>query len=70
VAVRQSLFEADEKIFHLTEASYSLGFESSLSVLTAQREFYDAQQDMITTRLAEASNWVTLYRVLGGGWKS
>jgi len=70
VAARQSLLEANEKIYRLTEASYRMGLESSLSVLTAQREFYDAQQDMITTRLAEASNWVTLYRVLGGGWKS
>jgi len=67
VAARQSLLEANEKIYRLTEASYRMGLESSLSVLTAQREFYDAQQDMITTRLAEASNWVTLYRVLGGG---
>ncbi|WP_435686417.1 efflux transporter outer membrane subunit [Sedimenticola selenatireducens] len=69
LAARQSLLEANEKIYRLTEASYRKGLESSLSVLTAQRSYYAAQQNMITARLAEASNWVTLYRVLGGGWQ-
>jgi len=69
LAARQSLVEANEKIYRLTEASYRKGLESSLLVLTAQRAHYAAQLDMITARLAEASNWVTLYRVLGGGWQ-
>jgi len=69
LAARQSLLAANEKIYRLTEASYRKGLESSLSVLTAQRSYYAAQQNMITARLAEASNWVTLYRVLGGGWQ-
>lgn len=70
LAARQSLLDANEKIYRLTEASYRKGLESSLSVLTAQRSYYTAQQNMIAARLAEASNWVTLYRVLGGGWQS
>lgn len=69
LAARQSLMEANEKIYKLTDASYRKGLESSLSVLTAQRSYYTAQQNMIAARLAEASNWVTLYRVLGGGWQ-
>ncbi len=69
LAARQSLLQANEKIYRLTEASYRKGLESSLSVLTAQRAYYTAQQNMITARLAEASNWVSLYRVLGGGWQ-
>jgi len=69
LAARQSLVDANEKIYRLTQASFRKGLESSLSVLTAQRAHNTAQQNMITTRLAEASNWVTLYRVLGGGWK-
>ncbi|MGQ7848382.1 efflux transporter outer membrane subunit [Granulosicoccus sp. 3-233] len=70
LSARQSLLEANEKIYNLTDASYRKGLESSLSVLTAQRSFYTAQQNMISARLAEATNWVTLYRVLGGGWQS
>ena len=69
LAARQSLLEANDKVYRLTEASYRRGLESSLSVLTAQRELYSAQQDVISARLAEATNWVTLYRVLGGGWQ-
>ncbi len=69
LAARQSLLETNEKIYRLTEASYRKGLESSLSVLTAQRSYYTAQQNMIAARLAEASNWITLYRVLGGGWQ-
>ena len=30
---------------------------------------YVAEQALITTRLAEQSNRVTLYKVLGGGWQ-
>jgi multidrug efflux system outer membrane protein len=36
-------------------------------VLDAQRELYVAQQDLIAVRLAEQTNRVTLYKVLGGG---
>ncbi len=69
LAARQSLLAANKKIYRLTEARYRQGLESSLSVLIAQRSYFTAQQNMIATRLQEASNWVTLYRVLGGGWQ-
>ncbi|MBO1254821.1 efflux transporter outer membrane subunit [Alteromonas sp. 5E99-2] len=69
VTARQSLVQANEKVYRLTDASFRKGLESSLSVLTAQREYNSAQLDMITTRLQEANNLVTLYRVLGGGWQ-
>ncbi len=69
LSARQSSLEANKKIYVLTEASYREGLESSLSVLTAQRAYYTAQQNMIATRLQEASNWVALYRVMGGGWQ-
>ena len=69
VAARKSLLAANEKVYRLTEASFRSGLESSLSVLTAQRSHNIAEQEMIAARLAEALNWVTLYRVLGGGWQ-
>lgn len=43
---------------------------SSLSLLDAQRELYSAQQGLIVTQLARETNLVTLYKVLGGGWKA
>ncbi|VWX54111.1 efflux transporter outer membrane subunit [Novosphingobium sp. 9U] len=50
----------------LTEARYRFGVDSFLASLDAQRSLYGAQQSEIATRLAQASNRVTLYRVLGG----
>jgi multidrug efflux system outer membrane protein len=50
----------------LTEARYRFGVDSFLASLDAQRSLYSAQQSEISTRLALASNRVTLYRVLGG----
>jgi outer membrane protein, multidrug efflux system len=38
-------------------------------VLTAQRDLFGAQQQLIQSRLARLSNLVDLYRALGGGWK-
>lgn len=43
------------------------GAGSALDVLDAQRSLYAAQQGLISLRLAEQSNRVTLFKVLGGG---
>ena len=53
----------------LSLARYEAGRDSYLVRLEAQRTLYVAQQALITTRLAEQSNRVTLYKVLGGGWQ-
>ncbi|GAO04790.1 outer membrane protein OprM [Anaeromyxobacter sp. PSR-1] len=42
--------------------------DSYLNVLTAQRDLYGAQQQLIQTRLARFQNSIGLYRALGGGW--
>lgn len=69
LAARQSLLAASEKSYRLTEARYRRGVDSSLAVLDAQRSYYSAQQNLINARLLEASNLITLYSVLGGGWR-
>ncbi len=69
LAARLSLLAASDKSYQLTNARYRRGLDSSLDVLTAQRSFYSAQQNLITARLQEASNQILLYRVLGGGWQ-
>ncbi len=69
LAARQSLFTASEQSFRLTEARYRRGVDSSLAALDAQRSFVSAQQNLITARLLEANNLITLYSVLGGGWR-
>lgn len=44
------------------------GSDSFLTLLTAQRTLYTAQQQLVTDQLAKLSNLVTLYKTLGGGW--
>ncbi|XLZ71390.1 efflux transporter outer membrane subunit [Massilia sp. SR12] len=69
LAAQAALSAAAQKSFRIHEARYQKGSESYLNALVSQRELYAAQQNLITARLAKASNQVTLYRVLGGGWQ-
>lgn len=64
-----ALAQAAEKSHRIHEARYQKGAESYLNALVSQRALYSAQQGLINTRLAKASNQVTLYKVLGGGWR-
>ena len=68
MAAQQALTDASRKSFELADALYRGGSQSYLEALDAQRSLYSAQQDLITLRLAEQSNRVSLYKVLGGGW--
>jgi multidrug efflux system outer membrane protein len=64
---QQSLVDAGAEIYRLSQARYTKGIDSYLSVLDAQRSLYGAQQGLIVLRLARINNTVTLYKVLGGG---
>lgn len=58
---------ATQRSFVLSRARFEKGLDSYLTVLDAQRSYYAAQQTLISVRLSEVSNQVTLYKVLGGG---
>lgn len=66
---QQALLEAVARAHVLSQARYERGRDSFLVVLDAQRSLYAAQQGLIAAQLAEQSNRITLYKVLGGGWK-
>ena len=68
-AAQQTLAEATEQAYHLSDARYKAGKDSYLALLDAQRSHYAARQSLISIRLADESNRVTLYKVLGGGWR-
>lgn len=51
----------------LENARYEHGTDPYLAVLVAERTLYTAQQSLISTRLVELTNAVSLYRALGGG---
>jgi multidrug efflux system outer membrane protein len=67
IAAQQSLVEAVAETYRLSNARYTKGIDSYLSVLDAQRSLYGAQQGLIVLRLARLVNQVTLYMALGGG---
>jgi multidrug efflux system outer membrane protein len=67
VAAQQSLVDAMSLSFKLSDARFQKGVDSYLVVLDSQRSLYAAQHNLITLKLAQATNRVTLYKTLGGG---
>ena len=67
ISAQQSLVNATEKTYHLSNKRYTVGVDGYLSVLDAQRSHYAQQQVLIGLRLAGLANQVRLYAVLGGG---
>ncbi|WP_426390631.1 efflux transporter outer membrane subunit [Variovorax sp. R-27] len=67
IAAQQSLVDATQTSYTLSNALYRSGSYSFLEVLDAQRSLYTAQQTLIGLRLSEQSNRITLYKVMGGG---
>lgn len=57
---------AAQDSYRLAEARYRGGIDNFLANLVAQRSYYAAQKGLVSTRLIEATNLVTLYRTLGG----
>ncbi len=52
----------------LSDLRYRSGVDDYLMVLQAQTDLFNAQQMLVSARLARASNLVNLYKALGGGW--
>jgi len=63
----EALVKALDTTYRLSEARFKAGLDGYLGVLVAQRALFVAQQSLVAVRLAEQSNRVTLYKVLGGG---
>ena len=69
VASQAALAEASAKSYRIYEARYQKCADAYQTSLTSQRNLYAAQQGLISARLAKATNQVTLYKALGGGWQ-
>ena len=67
LVAQQALVDAADRANALSKARYLAGRDSYLVALDAQRTLFASQQSLVTTRLAEQTNRVTLYKVLGGG---
>jgi multidrug efflux system outer membrane protein len=68
LAAQQARVAAEQRRYQLSDLRYRTGIDSYITALTAQRDLYASQQQLIQTRLSRLSNIVDLYAALGGGW--
>ena len=61
---------AAQVTYKLADLRYRNGASSYLEVLDAQRTLFAAQQATVQVQALQVQNLVTLYKVLGGGWKN
>jgi len=66
---QQSLTDNYAESYRLSQLRFRSGVDNFLTTLISQRDLYAAQQELITLRQARLANLVTLYKVLGGGWR-
>ena len=64
-----ALVDAAQVSFNLTDLRYRNGASSYFEVLEAQRALFTAQLAVVQVQAQQVQNLVTLYKVLGGGWK-
>ena len=67
IAAQQSLVNASNRVWALSEARFQEGIDSYLGVLDARRSLYAAQQGLVGLQLVKMTNQIQLYAVLGGG---
>jgi multidrug efflux system outer membrane protein len=67
LAAERAFQASAQDALRLETARYNAGEEPYLNVLITERAFYSAQQTLVSVRLIEITNAVSLYRALGGG---
>ena len=60
---------AEQTRMQLIDLRFKHGAASAFEVLDAQRSLFAAQQAAVQVQVQQVQNLVTLYKVLGGGWK-
>jgi multidrug efflux system outer membrane protein len=68
LASLQGYVDAQQHALDLSQLLFKNGVASYLTVLTAQTGLYNAELSLVSTRLANLTTRVDLYRYLGGGW--
>jgi multidrug efflux system outer membrane protein len=69
VDAESKLVDADTRYFNISQMRSTAGVDTYLNVLVAQSSLFSAQLSLVSLRLSEQQNLVTLYKALGGGWK-
>lgn len=60
--------QANKRAVELSLELYNAGRTDFLNVLSAQRQQYQTQAQLVQSRTQVATNLVALYKALGGGW--
>jgi multidrug efflux system outer membrane protein len=67
---QRAQLDYEQTRYRLADLRYRNGASSFLDVLEAQRALFQAQQALLVAQASQVQNLVTLYKVLGGGWKA
>lgn len=70
VRAQQNLVDADTRYYKLSQMRFSVGVDNYLNVLVAQDSLLNAKLALVSLRLAQQQNEITLYNALGGGWEA
>jgi multidrug efflux system outer membrane protein len=68
-AAQERLIRAAEDARRLTDIRYRGGASSYLDVLDSETRLFSAELDLVQAQLDELSEFVEIYRALGGGWQ-
>ncbi|MCF9034346.1 AdeC/AdeK/OprM family multidrug efflux complex outer membrane factor [Acinetobacter nectaris] len=66
---QRDLVSATNRTYQLSTARYRAGIDGYLTVLTAQKDAYTAEQSLLGLELTNLNNQIELYKTLGGGVK-
>ena len=62
--------KSSHESLHLANQLYAHGLVNFIDVLDAERSLYQAQDQLVQSERAVAVNLISLYKALGGGWKT
>jgi len=61
--------DSNQRAVDLADQLYQKGLTDFLTVLQAQRDLYQTEDQLVQSNRAVSSNLVALYKALGGGWE-
>jgi multidrug efflux system outer membrane protein len=66
----QTAVTANEESVELAEGLYREGLTDFTTVLDAQRQLYQSQQELLQSETIVTTSLIALYKALGGGWET
>lgn len=70
IEAQEALVNAQQRRFDISDTRYKNGVDNYLSVLLAQQDLFNAQQNLVLARFSRLANLINLYKALGGGWQA